>query len=83
MKKVERGGTYNMNGENKYIRILAARKKRDHLRHVGIDGKIMIKWILKKNIYKLTGLNWLRLVFNSRCYAIVLSVKRAATSVCG
>jgi hypothetical protein len=54
MKMVKRDGASNMNGENKYIKILAARKKqkRSLFRHLGIEGKIIIKWILKKNIKK-------------------------------
>jgi len=35
-------------------------KERDHLRDILIDDRIILKWILKKQVVKMwTGLNWL------------------------
>jgi hypothetical protein len=53
-----------MNGENKFIKILGARKKekgslQTH-RHRWQDNKMNLK-------EKYQGFNWLRLVFISRC----------------
>lgn len=64
MKEVKRDGAYNMNGENKFIKILGARKKekgslQTH-RHRWQDNKMNLK-------EKYQGFNWLRLVFISRC----------------
>jgi len=37
-------------------------KGRDHAEHLGIDGRIILEWILRKQVTKVwTGVIWLRI----------------------
>jgi hypothetical protein len=44
-------------------------RKRDHLENPGVDGRIILKWILKKYAGRAwTGLNWLMLETSGRLW---------------
>jgi hypothetical protein len=43
-------------------------KERDHLKHIGIDGRIVLNWIFKKwDVGAWKGLIWLRIGTGSGC----------------
>jgi hypothetical protein len=50
MKEDEMSGTHNMCGgdENAYRILVRNLKGRDHSEYLGIDGKIILEWILGK-----------------------------------
>jgi hypothetical protein len=41
---------------------------KDHLGGLGLDGMILLKWILKKAARILFGFNWLRIEFSTVIY---------------
>jgi hypothetical protein len=45
-----------------YWALLGKPERKNHLEDLGVDGRIMLKWILKKSVGgSWTGLKWLRI----------------------
>jgi hypothetical protein len=50
MKKNEKDGIYRMYGETRgaYRVLVGKPERRDHLEYIGVDGRIILKWLPKK-----------------------------------
>jgi len=47
-RRGEMGGHATFMGKEKYVDVLVMKPERNHLEYVGADGKIILKWLLKK-----------------------------------